>query len=104
MTEVPAGNALYGWATPDQVTVVCADPQHAVRLPLSSISVLDEDERGVLRTTGNPTWFAPEPVRDALVVLRTRAPERDQAVIEEALRLVENACSTRTGVAIVPPT
>jgi hypothetical protein len=104
MTEVPAGNALYGYAVPDHVAVVSAEAQQAVLLSFASLGVLDEDERSVLRTTGSPTWSPPEAVREALILLRNRAPESDQAAIEQALRLVEDACSTRTGVAIVPPT
>jgi hypothetical protein len=103
MTEVPAGNALHAWASPGHVTIVGAEVQRAVRLAVDVVGVLGAQEPRVLRTTGNPAWFAPEPVRAELNLMRARAAEADLAAIDEALELVQAACSDGTGVAIVPP-
>ena len=103
MTEVPPGNVLHEFASPGHLAIVSAETQTAVLLTIDSVSVLSSDERAHLRTTGAPAWFAPEPVRDELALLRLRAAEGDRAAINSALELVEYACSTGTGVAIVPP-
>ena len=103
VTEVPAGNALQAFASAGHVAIVSAETQTAALLTVDSVGVLSADERRALRTTGAPAWFPPEPVRDELALLRVRCADADLAAIDSALVLVEYACSTGTGVAIVPP-
>jgi hypothetical protein len=103
MTEVPAGNALHAFALPGHVVIVSAEMQTATPLTVVSVSAMRPDERRALRTTGAPGWFPPEPVRHELALLQRRADDGDQEAINNALELVEYACSTGTGVAIVPP-
>jgi hypothetical protein len=103
VTEVPAGNALHAFASLGHVAIVSAETQTAALLTVDQVGLLSTDERRALQTTGAPAWFPPEPVRDELALLRARSAEVDLAAINSALELVEYACSTGTGVAIVPP-
>lgn len=103
MTDVPPGNVLHSYASPGQVIVVSAESQERVAIPVDSVCLLSDHERSLLRTTGSPAWYAAEPVREELTRLRDRVPGPDRVAVEQALELVEYACSTRTGVAIVPP-
>jgi hypothetical protein len=103
VTEVPSDNVLHRYAAHGQVTIVGAEAQEAVRLTVDCVQALSDDERLVLRTNGAAAWYGGDRVRDELAALRARAPESDHAAIERALELVAYACSTGTGVAVVPP-
>jgi hypothetical protein len=69
-----------------------------------SPEALPADERLVLRTTGEPGWFGPEPVRDDLRrILDEVAVEAHRIAVEAALSEAEYACRYGTGMAVVPP-
>jgi len=104
MSEVGPDSVLYQYRLPDQVLIVGAEAQERAYVSLAAVELLAVEERAALRTAGPPLWLGPEPVRDELRVLRTRvvaADDRD--AVERAIDLVEYACTTGTGVAIVPP-
>jgi hypothetical protein len=85
------------------VTVVSAETQQFVHLPVDAVEAVAPDERRALRTSGEPGWFDPEPIRDELRLVLGRAAASDRAAVQQALSEADYACRYGTGIAVVPP-
>lgn len=97
-------DGLKRFRSPGQVVVISGDTQMLTPVPIEAVEALPDDERLVLRTTGEPGWFGPEPVRDDLRrILDEVAVEAHRIAVEAALSEAEYACRYGTGMAVVPP-
>jgi hypothetical protein len=95
-------SGLEAFRTAGSVTIVSAETQQRVAVPVELVAPLD-DVLSAVHSAGEPGWFPPEPVRDDLRSVLARAAKSDRATIEVALEEVDYACSEGSGVAVVPP-
>jgi len=96
-------DSLKNFRSSGHVTVVSAETQQFVYVPVEAVEAVASDERRALRTSGEPGWFDPEPIRDELRLVLGRAAESDRAAVQQALSEAYYACRYGTGIAVVPP-
>ena len=97
-------DGLKSFRSPGHVVVISGDTQVVTPVPIEAVEALPAGALLALRTTGEPGWFGPEPVRDDLVRLRNEAAVEDhRTAVEAALSEAEYACRYGTGMAVVPP-
>jgi hypothetical protein len=95
-------SGLEAFRTAGSVTIVSAETQQRVAVPVEVVEPLD-GMLGAVHAAGEPGWFSPEPVRDDLRAILVRAAASDRAAVEAALAEVDYACSEGSGVAVIPP-